>query len=87
MYVQPVPPGSLTLTVNPDGCSSVLYMDCFAWAMIRLSAKRRRKQTSPIVAVFISSYVIQLTFFVSNCGFTAENKQSSLRHNVNALLN
>lgn len=45
-------------------CWSVLYIDCCTWAVIRLSAKQRRRQTRLIMAVFISTYVTTVTFFI-----------------------
>lgn len=63
-------------------CQSVLYMDCYTLAVIRLSAKHRRRQTSLIVAVFISSYVTYVTFFVGIWGFVAENNHSPVNITV-----
>lgn len=46
-------------------------MDCYTWAVIRLSAKHGRRQTGLTVAVFISSYVTHLTLSVCIWGFIA----------------
>lgn len=46
--------------------------------MIRLTAKHRKRKTSLPVAVFISSYVTHLTFFVAICGFIAESNHSAV---------
>lgn len=58
-------------------CWSVLYIDCCTWAVIRLSAKQRRRQTRLIMAVFISTYVTTVTFFIHICGFIGEDNHSS----------
>lgn len=47
---------------------SMLYIDCYTWTVIKLSAKNRI-QTCLIVVVFISSYVTHLSFFCQHLWF------------------